>query len=118
MGTPKRYRGGYGAVTVRDRQMTKFLGHPSKISGPSIPLWVRWGKELSEGYIIIARAQVIDPFRVISHSPSPIPCPVLSYLTSKMSEKDGVSLQKELHDSPPRRTSLTEVDLNKNLSAK
>jgi len=35
-----------------------------------------------------------------------------------MSEKDGVSLQKELHDDSPRRVSFTEVDLNKNLSAK
>ncbi|GAB7323118.1 hypothetical protein MBLNU13_g05624t1 [Cladosporium sp. NU13] len=35
-----------------------------------------------------------------------------------MSEKDGVSLQKELHEDSPRRVSFTEVDLNKNLSAK
>jgi hypothetical protein len=36
-----------------------------------------------------------------------------------MSDKDSVGgVQKELHDGSVRRTSFTEVDLNKNLSAK
>jgi len=35
-----------------------------------------------------------------------------------MSDKDSDGLQKEVHNGSVRKTSFTEVDLNKNLSAK
>ena len=75
------------------------------------------GSELSEGYITMARAHggccfVHLSIPLLHPEPNPIK------LATDMSEKDGIGLQKEIHNGSVRRTSFTEVDLNKNLSAK
>lgn len=72
---------------------------------------------LLEGYNVVACAQggaisCAPPFLFLC-------LPHITYhFVSNMSDKDSDDLHKEVHGSPGRKTSITEVNLNKNLDAK
>lgn len=86
-------------------------------SGPSMPISVRVRRaQLCEGYIdgSLARGRIRHFLSFPHHSFSV----AHHLLVVKMADKDSDGSQKDVHNDVVRSTSVTEVNLNKNLDAK